>query len=143
MKKWMKLILIALGTSTLAGLLMYGTTMGMYRVADTFSLSPSLKNLVPLAALVILWFIASRCLRYFQRRAKRRSIQSSGSEDSLLSKMDEERRQSWLQVKAKGKRRYVWRTGVVGWGLPVFAIFTPVTRIFGPKTHQLSKAEIV
>jgi type IV secretory pathway TrbD component len=26
--------------------------------------------------------------------------------------------------------------------LPVFVIFTPVMLIFGPRTHQLSKAEI-
>lgn len=53
-----------------------------------------------------------------------------------------ERRQAWLQIKAKGKKRYVWRTGVMGWGLPVFAIFTPVMLVFGPSTHQLSKAKV-
>jgi hypothetical protein len=115
----------------------------MYRLADALSLSPALKNLAPLVAIGVLWFIASRSMKYFRRRAEHRNVPpTSGTGSPFTSDKDEERRQAWLQIKAKGRKRYVWRTGVMGWGLPVFVIFTPAMLIFGPRTHQLSKAEI-
>jgi len=134
MRQWIKLACFVAAASLLVGLLVYGGVTAMYRLADALSLSPALKNLVPLVAIGVLWFIASRSMKYFQRRAEHRSVTSD---------KDEERRQAWLQIRAKGKKRYVWRTGVMGWGLSVFAIFTPVMLIFGPRTHQLSKTEIV
>jgi hypothetical protein len=56
---------------------------------------------------------------------------------------EEERRKLWLEIKAKGRRRFVWRSGVLGWGLPVFAIWTPLMLFFGPSTHRASLPENV
>jgi hypothetical protein len=135
-KKWVKVGCFVVGASLLAGGLVYVLVMVMYRLSDALSLSPGLKNLSPLPAIAVFWFIASRAAKYVQRRAERRVAPPS------LDK-EEQRRQAWLQIKAKGKKRYIWRTGVMGWGFPVFATFTPLMLILGPRTHQLSKAEIV
>jgi hypothetical protein len=134
-KKWINVGCFVVGISLLAGGLVYVLVMVMYRLADALSLSPGLKNLAPLPAIAVFWFIASRAAKYFQRRAERRVA-------PLSPDKEQQRRQAWLQIKAKGKKRYVWRTGVMGWGLPVFAIFTPLMLILGPRTHQLSNAEI-
>ena len=135
-RRWIKVGCLVVGLSLLAGGLVYVLVMVMYRVADALSLSPGLKNLAPLPAIAVFWLIASRVGKYFQRRAERKTPQ-------LTQDQEEQRRQAWLNIKAKGKRRYIWRTGVIGWGLSVFAIFTPTTLIFGPRTHQLSITEIV
>jgi hypothetical protein len=143
MRQRAKLIGIVVAVSAVAGSLMYGLLMAMYWLADALSLSPVLKNLVPLAAIAFFWFIGSRSMKYFRHREDRRAVPPLGTASPSMRNMDEERRQAWLQIKAKGKKRYIWRTGVMGWGLSVFAIFTPVMLIFGPRTHQLSMAEIV
>jgi len=137
MKRLMKIACLAVGASVIAGLALYGGIMAMYRLAHALSLPLALTNLLPLAVIGVFWFIASRFMKYFQRPAEHRSVPTPSG-----TAKDAERREAWLQIKAKGRKRYVWRTGVVGWGLPVFAIFTPVMLIFGPRTHQLSKAEI-
>jgi len=128
--------------SLIAGLLMYCGVRVMYSLAAALSLSPALTNLVPLVAVGVLWFIVSRTMKYFRRRAENRSALSALGAGSPPRVEDEERRRAWLQIKAKGKKQYVWRVGVIGWGLPVFAIFTPIMIIFGPRMHQLSRAEI-
>lgn len=107
----------------------------MYRLADAISLPPSLRNFLPLVVIVVLWF-AWRGTKYFRRRV----AYPSGLP---LSDADEKRRQAWLQVRAKGKKRYVWRTGVMGWGLCCFAIFTPTMLFLGPRTHQVTTTEIL
>jgi hypothetical protein len=137
----MKIACLAVAASVLAGLALYGGVLGIYRFAHALSLPLALTNLLPLAVPLLLGFVAWRLLKYLQRRAEHRSVSAplvSGGSNAR----DEERRQAWLQIKAKGRRRYVWRTGVVGWGFPVFAIFTPLMLILGPRTHQLSLAEI-
>ncbi len=32
----------------------------------------------------------------------------------------------WEQIRAKGKIRFVWSRGVLGWGLPVAALYFPM-----------------
>ena len=139
--KWLITIACLVAASVLAGLAVYGGSMAMYRLAHALSLPPALTNLLPLAAVGVVWFTASRLLKYFQRRAEHRSVPLPLGTGTFKPYTDEERRQAWLQIKAKGRRRYVRRTGVIGWGLPVFLISTPLMSIFGPRTHQLSRAE--
>lgn len=141
MQRSIKLACVVITVSLLAGAFVYGAVMAAYRLADALSLSPALKNLAPLAAVAVVWLMASIVMKCFNRRAQHRSVPQTAS--SVSRDPDEERRQVWLQIRAKGMKRYVWRTGVIGWGLPVFAIFTPLMLGFGPRTHHLSKAEIV
>lgn len=136
MKHPIKLVCIVVAVSALAGLTVYGVITATYRLADAVSLPPSLRNFVPLADIVVFWLIASRFTKYLRRRV----AHTSGSPSSDA---DEKRRQAWLQVRAKGKNRYIWRIGVMGWGLSTFAIFTAITLILGPGTHRLSTTEIV
>src|SRR5260370_14830250 len=97
--------------------------------------------LFPLAVLGVVLFVGSRFLKYFQHRAEHRRVPLPLGAGTFKGHTDEKRRQAWLETKAKGRRRYVWRKGVIGWGLPVFAIFTPLMLILGPSTHELSRAE--
>jgi len=143
MRQQARLICILVAVFALAGSFMYGLIMAMDSLADAFSLSPALRNLAPLAALAVICLISYRSMKYFRQRAEHRTTPSSGTATPPMRNVEEERRQAWLQIRAKGKRRYIWRDGVMGWGLPVFAIFTPLMLIFGPSTHQLSMAEIV
>jgi len=142
MKRLVRIVGLAVAVSLLAGLAMYGLVRAMYKLAHTLSLSPALTNLAPLAALAVLCFIAPRFVKYFQRRAEHRRVVQPLATETLTRNKYEERRQAWLQIKAKGRSRYVWRTGVIGWGLPVFAIFTPLMLILNPGTHPWFWGEI-
>ncbi len=139
--KWVKTIACLVAASVLAGLTMYGVVMSMYRLAHALSLPPAFTNLIPLAVLGVVLFVGSRFLKYFQHRAEHRRVPLPLGAGTFKGHTDEKRRQAWLETKAKGRRRYVWRKGVIGWGLPVFAIFTPLMLILGPSTHELSRAE--
>ena len=55
---------------------------------------------------------------------------------------EEERRQIWLELRAKGRKSYVWHFGVLRWGLPVFAVWTPLMFWLGPSTHRFAAWEI-
>lgn len=139
MKQRMKRLSFVVVIAAVAGLFVYGGVKALYRLGDVLSLSPAAKGLLPLAFIFLLWFISSRCLKYFQRRKERRRAQESiSARDS-----EKERRQAWLLIKAKGRKRYVWRYGVMGFGLSSFAIATPAVLIFGPSTHKLSMFEII
>ena len=67
MKRLIKIACLAVGASVLAGLALYGGIMAMYRLAHALSLPPVLTNLLPLAVIGVLWFIASpaRCIANF------------------------------------------------------------------------------
>src|SRR6266404_1047872 len=117
MRQWIKLACFVAAASLLVGLLVYGGVTAMYRLADALSLSPALKNLVPLVAIGVLWFIASRSMKYFQRRAEHRSVTSD---------KDEERRQAWLQIKSKGQKAL--RMADRGHGLGIVGVCNLHTR---------------
>ena len=123
-----------LAGSIVIGALIYGGVRGAYAVAQALELPPAFTNLVPLGILGIVWVIAWRLLKHFQRAA---------TQESLPYDVQEKHREAWLQIKAQGKQRYVWRTGVLRWGLAVFAIWTPLMLIVGPRTHPLSLGEII
>ena len=143
MRQRARLIGIVVAVSVLLGSLMYGLIIAMNSLADAFSLSPVLRNLAPLAALALISLISYRSMKYFQQRTEHGTTPSSCTASPSMRNTEEERRQAWLQIKAKGKKQYIWRAGVMRWALPVFAIFTPSMLIFGPRTHQLSMAEII
>jgi hypothetical protein len=130
----MKVVCLALVAGMVVYGVMYGGIMTMYRFAQALSLPPALTNLLPLVFVAVVWFIASRFIKYFQLRAVQTNVPPEGA-------ADERRRQAWLQMKAKGRKRFIWHSGVLRLGLPVFAIFTPVMLFTGPRTHDLTLAE--
>lgn len=132
MKPAIRLVGILAG-SIVIGALIYGGVKSMYAIAQALALPPALTNLLPLGILALVWFIAMRLLKHFQRGA---------TQESLPYDVEEKHREAWLQIKAMGKRRYVWRVGVLRWGLVVFAIWTPLMLMVGPRTHKLSSGEI-
>jgi hypothetical protein len=138
----MRIVCLVVAASVLAGWAVYGGLMAMYKLAKALSLSPALTNLVPLVGLGVVWFIVFRFGKYFRLRAERLIASLFPGTGTFERYTEEERRQAWLQIKARGRRRYVWRAGVIGWGLPVFAIFTPLMLIFGLGTLQLSQTKI-
>ncbi len=56
---------------------------------------------------------------------------------------EEQKRQWWAAVSAKGRSWYVWHYGVLRWGLPVCAIWTAYMLLLGPRTHRLAPWEII
>lgn len=58
---------------------------------------------------------------------------------------EEERRQYWLALKAIGRGRFAWRFGVFRWGLPAFAISTPLMLLWGrePSAYDIATVGLV
>jgi hypothetical protein len=50
----------------------------------------------------------------------------------------EEQRQYWLGVQANGREKFVWRFGVLRWGLSAFAISTSLMLAFDLRGYQPS-----
>jgi len=105
---------------------------------------PVVTNLLPLAALGVIWFVVVRNLRGWQRRAGQRNAPLRAGIFSRLNRYTEEdRREYWLKMKTMGRRQFVWRHGLLRWGLPVFAIFTPLMFFISPGSHPWSKPAII
>jgi hypothetical protein len=46
--------------------------------------------------------------------------------DQTAEKVEAKERERWLRAKAKGRQRFIWRSGVLGWGLVTFLIWMPL-----------------
>jgi hypothetical protein len=89
----------------IGGLLVYGAVMAMYRLARPLALPPAMTNLLPVAILGAMWFVVVRQMKYFQRRAAQREVPLPFTTGIFRSRYTEEqRREYWLNVKAKGKK---------------------------------------
>jgi antibiotic biosynthesis monooxygenase (ABM) superfamily enzyme len=56
---------------------------------------------------------------------------------------EEEKRNSWFELKKRGRKRFVWRYGILLWGLWMFLVFSIWTLFRGPRTHALSIAKYI
>lgn len=124
--------------------MVYGAVMAVYTLARPLSLPPVLTNLfLPIAVLAAMWFAVARQMKYFQRRAAQREVPLPFTTGFFRSRYTEEqRREYWCNARAKGKKRFIWRRGILLGGLPMFAIFTPLI-LYDAPTQRVSLSEAV
>jgi len=56
---------------------------------------------------------------------------------------EEERRNFWFETRKRGRKRFVWRCGILQWGLWMFLVLSIWSLFLGPRTHALSIAEYI
>ena len=53
--------------------------------------------------------------------------------------IEETQHECWRRAQQMGRRKYIWRRGILGYGLPYLAIWTPLFLLF---THRFTPVGI-
>ena len=56
---------------------------------------------------------------------------------------EEEKCNRWFEVQKTGRKRFVWRYGILQWGLLEFLVLSIWFLFFAPRTHALSTAKSI
>jgi len=105
---------IVAAVSVLAGLVVYGAVMAVYRIAQARPWPPALTNLSAVIALAGVWFLIGRPVT---RVLNRRSGQQQSS--ATIGEVNAHRR-----TLTKGE--LIWKIGVLYWGGLMFLFFAIV-----------------
>ena len=102
--------------SVLAGLVVYGAVMAVYRIAQAQSWPPALTDLSPFIVLAAVWFLIGRPVtRVLKRRAEHR--QQSSTRIGELN----------APQRTLTKSELIWKIGVLYWGGLMFLFFVIVS----------------
>ncbi len=63
-----------------------------------------------------------------------------GGEKAMAKPQHMER---WMQVRARGKKRYIWRSGVIGWGVSTGILVGALNRLGGTSWVQSASSLVL